>query len=66
MQTAELTREELIEENLSLKRRINALELKIELIEKALVFLAERIDATDQEIGLTANTEYLLRHILQK
>ncbi len=50
----------------TLKRRVDELELKIVLLEKAIEFLAKRLDETDLEVGLKANNEYLVKQILQK
>ena len=56
----------LLEENIELRRKIAELEAKLELLEKGIMFLAERLDMTDAEVGFTANNEYLLKQILQK
>lgn len=49
-----------------MKKRIGELEIKALMLERAVEFLAERLDETDSTIGLIPNNEYLLKHILQK
>ncbi|WP_456382604.1 hypothetical protein [Persephonella sp.] len=50
----------------SLKRRVDELEIKLILMEKAVEFLAERLDEAMKQNGIETNAEYLIKHILQK
>ena len=56
----------LIKENKELKKEKTALEVRLEMLEKGLLFLAQKLDETDLEVGLRANNEYLLKQLLQK
>ena len=55
-----------LEELIQLRHKVNELELKLQLLEKAVEFLADKLDDTDNEIGLKANNLYLIKQILQK
>jgi len=52
----------LIRENQEFKREKDKLEVKIEILEKGLMFLAQQID----QVQGTDKAEYLLKQILQK
>jgi hypothetical protein len=54
------------EEQETLQQKINELELKVHLLEKAVEFLAQRIDDTEAELFGTGRASYLLKQLLQK
>lgn len=54
----------LLEENQKLKRQLNKLSIENEMIKKALLFLAQRLDMTDIELGFIADTEKQLKELL--
>jgi len=56
----------LIKENKELKKEKNKLEIRIELLEKALLFLADQVDECFTEQGLRSNVKYHVEQILQK
>ena len=56
----------LLEENQKLKRQLNKLSLENEMIKKALLFLAKKLDMTDIELGFIADTERQLKELLKE
>ncbi len=58
--------QELIKENAELKTKLNYLELKVALLEKAVEFLSDSLDEAYLELGFKANNQYLIKQILQK
>ena len=55
-----------LQELIYLRQKTTELELKLQLLEKAVEFLAERIDEERKEKNKNPNTHYLVNHILQK
>ncbi|WP_297456020.1 hypothetical protein [Persephonella sp.] len=51
-----------LQELIYLRTKVNELEMKIHLLEKALEFVAQRVDEEREK----KNTEYLVKQILQK
>ncbi len=56
----------LVEENRRLKKEKDKLEVKIEMLEKAVLFLSDQLDECFSEHGLRSNIKYLTEQILQK
>ncbi len=56
----------LIKENKELKKEKNKLEIRIELLEKALFYIADQVDECFTEQGFRSNVKYHAEQILQK